>query len=73
MAQIRKGTILIATDPCIMEDTGKPSLTIGKEYMVIGYNNDIEKYHLCIIDDENEEHYFPIKDYKEFFNIKEDK
>ena len=52
---MRKGNILIAIDPSIMDD-GKPSLTVGKPYEIkssVVFNERIE-----IIDDDGDPHEF---------------
>ena len=61
-----KGDILIATDPCTMDDETTETLTVGKEYKIISTTNETFK----IIDDEGDEHGFDIKSYREFFIIK---
>ena len=33
---MKTGDKLIATDPCVMENTNRATLTVGKEYEVIG-------------------------------------
>lgn len=56
---------LIAINQCIMRGTNIPTLTIGKEYEVIGR----EKADICIIDDQGEEHFFPYMELDKWFVI----
>lgn len=49
-------TILRAIDSCIMPETGRKTLTIGKEYVVVFETN----RQINITDDDNESHYFDL-------------
>lgn len=66
---MNKGDILIATDPCTMDDLedNKDALTVGKEYKI----ESVEGQTFKIYDDQNEIHGFDIPTYREFFIRKE--
>lgn len=53
---------LIAKDPCVMIDTGKPTLTVGKEYTP----THIYQKGFSIIDDNGDAHSFGFKGNKYF-------
>ncbi len=61
----KQGDILIAINECIMEDTLKKTLTIGKEYKV-DYSYGI---YIEVIDDDNDTHEFS-NDWKKYFKLK---
>lgn len=67
---MKKGDILIAIHPCIMSGNKRPTLTVGKEYVI----TEINKNELCIIDDERDPHWFNIRigntGYHKFFVLK---
>ena len=63
--KFNKGDVLYAIDPCVMEDTGKSSLTVGKAYVVTSCDDD----RFWIIDDQEDTHSFTLKNYQEFFQI----
>ena len=52
--KLEVGTVLIAIDPCIMVDTGIPSLTINKEYKI----TITSKNEFCIVDDQMNNHWY---------------
>lgn len=64
---MKKGDILIAIDPCVMDD-GEITLTIGKEYKVISslVNG------ILIIDDSGSQHSYDYNDIPNFFITKVD-
>ena len=66
---MNKGDILIATDPCVMDELEgvENSLTVGKEYVV----DSVQGQSFKIYDDQNEIHGFDIPTYREFFIRKE--
>ena len=63
---IEVGTVLIAKDPCVMEETGKNALIVGKEYPV-DYMNTI---YFGIKSEVDEKHIFGFDEYKSFFKVK---
>ena len=62
----KENDIVIAIDECRMEDTNKPTLTIGKEYKII---RGISHW-FRIIDDEGDEHEFNA-DWIYYFKLKQ--
>lgn len=66
---MNKGDILIATDPCVMDELEgvENALTVGKEYVV----DSVQGQTFKIYDDQNEIHGFDIPTYREFFIRKE--
>jgi hypothetical protein len=82
--QLKVGDKLTATNPCLMRTTKVEALTIGKEYEILaieldedkGYISRIlneeyeEEYSILIIDDQGEEHLFPIEDLETYFDVK---
>lgn len=64
---MRVGDILIAVDDCKMDRTERKTLTIGKRYEIISTDNIDEEF--TIIDDEDCEHLFDFRDYKDFFRL----
>ena len=66
MLEIRKK--LEAIDPCVMRSTGIESLIVGKEYEIIDLTiDDNDNDSIVIIDEENEEHLFPIEELSKWF------
>lgn len=59
---MKPGDKLIAIDPCVMEYTNRPTLTVGKEYEVIGIKPDS----FWIFDDDEDLHEFDLRD-QQFF------
>ena len=59
----RKGDILIAIDPCIMEDTKDRALIPGKEYVIFKSTRNT-----IWINSEIGEHRFEIEELSEFFD-----
>jgi hypothetical protein len=71
MKKIKEGTILIAINECIMnessfENAGKPALIIGKEYVV----KEVTRNQILIESELDENHFFEIKSIDEFFTAK---
>jgi len=62
---IKEGQILTANQECKMHFDGRPTLTIGKSYEVI----EMDDEDFGVIDDENDTHYFPIKELKLYFTV----
>ena len=70
--EIKKGTKLIAIDPCEMEDDGEEALIVGKEYTVLRHEARKDEGHCIVIQSEiTDIHYFPIATLKEFFTFTE--
>ena len=62
------GKKLEAIDPCVMRSTGIESLIVGKEYEIIDLTiDDNDNDCIVIIDEENEEHLFPIEELSKWF------
>jgi hypothetical protein len=53
---MKKGMILVAKDPCVMNLSGSKSLTVGKGYKVGGVNTNTREFN--IIDDQDDVHWF---------------
>ncbi len=53
---MKTGGVLTAINECIMHDDGRPTLTIGKKYIV----DDIDTNDFAVTDDEGDYHWFPI-------------
>ena len=64
---MKVGDKIIAIDPCVMDDTNEPSLTIGKEYEVIK----IVRNEFYIKDDIPQDHSFYFHDFHDFFEMKD--
>jgi len=65
---IKIGKKLEATNPCVMIHTGEESLIVGKEYEIIDLTiDDNDNDCIVIIDEENEEHLFPIEELSKWF------
>jgi hypothetical protein len=65
---IKIGKKLEATNPCTMRSTGEESLIVGKEYEIIDLTiDDNDNDCIVIIDEENEEHLFPIEELSKWF------
>jgi hypothetical protein len=83
--QLKAGDKLTATNPCLMRTTKVEALTIGKDYEILAIERDEDKdyiskildeyeeyeaeYDVLIIDDQGEEHLFPIEDLETYFNV----
>lgn len=62
------GKKLEAIDPCVMRSTGIESLIVGKEYEIIDFTiGEEDDDCIVIIDEENEEHLFPIEELSKWF------
>ena len=68
---MKAGDRLRACDPCIIENDGKPDLTVGCIYTVRGVDNEDKTF--FIIDDDEEEHWFDIEGMSTFFEFVVDK
>ena len=64
---LQPNTPLIAIQECRMNKDNRPTLTINKTYLIDSIDNTEKQF--CIIDDENEAHWFDIHDYYEFFKL----
>ncbi len=64
------GDELVAISKCIMcgNEENEQTLTIGKIYNIEW----IDKKHICVIDDSNDDHFFPYKDLHKFFLTKKE-
>jgi hypothetical protein len=63
------GKKLEAIDPCVMRSTGEETLIVGKEYEIIDLTIGEENNEcIVIIDEENDEHEFPIEELSKWFN-----
>lgn len=70
MSEIKIGTKLKAINKCIMEDTKKPSLTIGKNYEVKLIDYVFNETHVTIDSDTVKNHIFPMNGIWDFFEVK---
>lgn len=62
------GKKLEAIDPCVMRSTGIKSLIVGKEYEIIDFTiGEEDDDCIVVIDEENEEHLFPIEELSKWF------
>lgn len=62
----QKGDVLIATDPCVMESSGKSALNVGEEYTVIFSAQTL----FTVESNVDTHHMFGFDDYKDFFRFK---
>jgi hypothetical protein len=83
--ELKAGDKLIAINPCIMRTTKVEALTIGKEYEIIAIERDEDKdyisktldeyeeyeaeYYISIINDQGDEHLYPINELEDWFDI----
>lgn len=65
------GTKLYCHTPVFMKATKIKVTTIGKYYTIISGRFKV-KNQICIIDDENQEHYFNINDINQYFYLPKD-
>ena len=61
-----QGDILIAINPCVMEDTKQATLVVEKEYIVKLDN----RASFAVIDERQDEHYFAYTEWTSFFKHK---
>lgn len=54
---MKTGDILVAINPCKMDSDKRPTLTVGKQY-IVQLASSID---FCIVDDEGDNHWFNIK------------
>lgn len=69
----RVGIKLIANNPCLMNKDNRPTLTVGKDYIIVlvdEFSDESENGDFAVVDDEDELHWFPIDEYDGFFKIK---
>ncbi len=59
------GDIILATDPCVMDGTNQPSLTVGRHYQI----TQISKDGIVIVDDDGDDHHFQLSNLDEFFRV----
>jgi len=81
--QLKAGDKVTAINPCLMRTTKVETLTIGKDYEILAIELDEDKdyisrilneeyeeeYSILIIDDQGEEHLFPIEDLETYFDV----
>ncbi len=83
--KLQVGDKLTAINPCLMITTKVEALTIGKEYEILAieryeskdyiskipskYEEYEAEYDVLIINDQGEEHLFPIEDLETYFNV----
>lgn len=70
---VKVGTILIAIDECVMEDSNEKTLTVGKEYEVRSCKEPTPydlRTTFGVIDDIGDTHWFDVQCIHEFFKIK---
>lgn len=67
MSKIKEGDILIAIDPCEMDNGEGNALTVGKEYSVV---SKCKEDYIEIVDDFGSDHIFYIDRLDEFFKVK---
>ena len=51
--EVKAGDLVVAIDPCVMEDDGIAALTVGKEYEI-----QYDDQHYFVIDDQGHYHVF---------------
>jgi hypothetical protein len=66
---MKKGMILVAKDPCVMDVSQKETLTVGNAYTVKFVNR--KGNELGVIDDDGYVHWFDFDVLSEFFDIPE--
>lgn len=70
--EIKKGTKLIAIDPCKMNCNGEKALIVGKEYTVLEIDVDDYEGESIVIESEiDDNHYFDTAELKDFFTFPE--
>jgi hypothetical protein len=83
--ELKAGDKLIAINPCTMINSGINALTVGKEYEILAIERDEDKdyiskildeyeeyeaeYSILILNDQEEEHLYPINELKDWFDI----
>lgn len=63
---MKVGDIIIAIDPCKMDD-GEEALTVGEKYRI----NSIDKVYFTIMNDDLREHFFRNDTFDEFFKLRQ--
>ena len=64
---IAVGNTLKAINSCVMLRNGEESLKVGKVYEIIQIAENEGEDCVVVIDEQNEEHYFPISEIKTWF------
>lgn len=64
---MKSGDKLTASSECKMDKDSRPTLTIGKEYII----EDFDDEDFMVIDDEGDYHWFPFDDIGLYFTIKQ--
>lgn len=54
---MQPGTILVAINPCVLTGSGRKTLTVGREYKVMGVRGN----EIFIIDDTGINHYYDLR------------
>jgi hypothetical protein len=83
--ELKAGDKLIAINPCTMRNSGINALTVGKEYEILAIERDEDKdyiskildeyeeyeaeYSILILNDQEEEHLYPINELENWFDI----
>ena len=66
---LKIGKKLEAINPCIMGSTDEETLIVGKEYEIIDLTiGEEDDECIVIIDEQNEEHLFPVNELSKWFN-----
>jgi hypothetical protein len=68
--QLKVGDKLTAINPCTMRTSLEYSLTIGKEYEIIAFDREDNEDCILIIDDQGDEHLYPISELEKWFDVK---
>ena len=66
--ELKKGDILIAVDPCIMDFSKEQGLILGKEYEILEVDSKRKTFY--IKSEVFEDHEFDLKSFDEFFKLK---
>jgi hypothetical protein len=67
--ELNVGDKLIAVDVCTMRTSLEYSLTIGNEYEIIAFDREDNEDCILIIDDQGDEHLYPISELEKWFNV----
>ena len=65
--ELKVGDKLTAISPGTMISTAINALTIGKEYEIMIFEEDDDEDYVLIIDDQNDEHLYPIEELSKWF------
>jgi len=66
--ELKVGDKLTAISPGTMISTAINALTIGKEYEIMMFEEDDDEDYVLIIDDQNDEHLYPINELEKWFD-----